>query len=64
LAKQTDFYGELFRFASAPEELETGLDLLYQHPQIRKFLTPITEDEKKEMVRNAESFLVDQLLKE
>jgi DNA repair protein SbcD/Mre11 len=64
LAKQTDFYGELFRLASAPEELETGLNLLYQHPQVRKFLTPITEEEKREMVRYAENFLVEQLLKE
>lgn len=64
LEKQTDFYGELFRLAAEPEELETGLDLLYQHPQVRKFLTPITEDEKKEMVRYAESLLVEQLLKE
>ncbi|WP_066058949.1 metallophosphoesterase family protein [Robertmurraya korlensis] len=64
LAKQTDFYGELFRLTDEPKELETGLDLLYQHPQVRKFLTPLTNEEKKEMIRYAESFLVKQLFKE
>lgn len=64
LANQADFYGELFRLTDEPKELETGLDILYQHPQMRKFLTPITDEEKKEMIRHAESFLVKQLLKE
>lgn len=64
LANQTDFYGELFRLSEAPGELERGIDLLYQHPQARKFLDPLTDQEKKEMIRYAESFLVEQLLKE
>jgi len=64
LANQTDFYGELFRLSEEPGELERGLDLLYQHPQARKFLIPLTDEEKKEMIRYAESFLVDQSLKE
>ncbi|SHR41332.1 Nuclease sbcCD subunit D [Mycobacteroides abscessus subsp. abscessus] len=64
LANQTDFYGELFRLSGEPGELGHSLDVLYHHPQARKFLNPLTEEEKKEMIRYAESFLVDQLLKE
>ncbi|MCM3602268.1 DNA repair exonuclease [Robertmurraya korlensis] len=64
LANQTDFYGELFRLSEEPGELERGLDLLYKHPQARKFLNPLTDEEKKEMIQYAECFLVEQLLKE
>jgi DNA repair exonuclease SbcCD nuclease subunit len=64
LANQTDFYGELFRLSGEPGELGHSLDVLYHHPQAMKFLNPLTEEEKKEMIRYAESFLVDQLLKE
>ncbi len=64
LANQTDFYGELFRLSEEPGELGHGLDVLYHHPQARKFLNLLTEEEKREMVRYAESFLVEQLLKE
>lgn len=62
LARESDFYNELFKAAGHFEELDRSMAILYDHPSARKYLEGITDEEKSKLAEEAESLLVNLLL--
>jgi DNA repair protein SbcD/Mre11 len=63
LAKSSTFYEELFEVMGQFDELEKMLSPLYKHPNARKLLTPLTESEQNELVKEAQTLLIERLLR-
>ncbi|MGG0719224.1 DNA repair exonuclease [Robertmurraya massiliosenegalensis] len=64
LAQDSDFYGELFQTMDRFTNIEETLATLYKHPSARKYLSTLTENDLKEITLNAETMLMEKLLKE
>lgn len=62
LAKESNFFHELFDIIDENKELEDSLTPLYKHHLGRKFLTSLTEEELEELKKDAERYLIEQLL--
>lgn len=63
LKKESDFYGELFDVLEQTEGWDDLLATLYRNPVARKFLTPLLTDEVEEMSKEAETILIEKLLR-
>jgi DNA repair protein SbcD/Mre11 len=63
LIKQSDFYEELFDTIETYDDLNAALSQLYQHSQARRHLGELAENEKEQLVRDAENVLFQLLLK-
>jgi DNA repair protein SbcD/Mre11 len=63
LIKQSDFYEELFDTIETYDDLNIALSQLYQHSQARRHLGGLDENEKEQLVRDAEKVLFQLLLK-
>jgi DNA repair exonuclease SbcCD nuclease subunit len=57
LLKEGDFYRELFETARNGQP-ERSLAALYEHPQGRRYLTSLTEEEQQELLEKAEKLLI------
>lgn len=62
LLNEADFYGELFDAIDTFHTIDDCLASLYQHSSARKFIDKLSQDEKDQLLKDAESILV-QLLK-
>ncbi|MBT2638996.1 DNA repair exonuclease [Bacillus sp. ISL-39] len=63
LIKQSDFYEELFSTIEQYDDLGNSLSPLFQHSQARRHLGMLSEQEKEELVEDAERILLQMLLK-
>jgi DNA repair exonuclease SbcCD nuclease subunit len=63
LAGEAEFYQELFSAIDGFNKLDECVSPLYQHPSARRFLQRLSENEQKELVKDAESILVKLLYK-
>lgn len=63
LMKESDFYGELFRTMDELSEMEGVLSPLYKHPTAKKYLPDLTHLELEEIKKEAETLLIEKLLK-
>ncbi|MBS8262941.1 DNA repair exonuclease [Mesobacillus boroniphilus] len=63
LIKQSDFYEELFSTIEQYDDLWNSLSPLFQHSQARRHLGMLSEQEKEELVEDAERILLQMLLK-
>ncbi|KAB2337123.1 DNA repair exonuclease [Cytobacillus depressus] len=64
LAKDSDFFAELFQTSSQLEGLDDSLSALYDHPEAKKLLQKIADEEKEALAEEAESLLVNLLYEE
>lgn len=64
LAKESDFYGELFQTVKSFTEIEEAIAPLYKHPGARKYLAPLSESDVQEIATDAEALLMKKLLKQ
>ncbi|MDF1509294.1 DNA repair exonuclease [Robertmurraya sp. DFI.2.37] len=64
LAKESDFYGELFQTLKSFTEIEEAIAPLYKHPSARKYLSPLSESDVQEITTDAEALLMKKLLKQ
>ncbi|WNS76756.1 DNA repair exonuclease [Bacillus sp. DTU_2020_1000418_1_SI_GHA_SEK_038] len=63
LAKESEFYAELFMTAEQYDVLDSSISTLYNHPDARRLLKQISEEEKREIAKEAERLLVNLLYK-
>lgn len=63
LAKNSDFYEELFEVMDQFGEKEETLAPLYKHHNVRKFLNALTEKEENELLEDAKALLIEKLLR-
>ncbi|MFE8700221.1 exonuclease SbcCD subunit D [Cytobacillus sp. FJAT-54145] len=63
LAKEDDFYSEMFDMTDNLELLEESLSQLYHHPLARKYLKSLTPEELKQLKQETEWMLLQELLK-
>ncbi|TKC18150.1 metallophosphoesterase family protein [Robertmurraya kyonggiensis] len=63
LKKESDFYGELFDVLEQSEGWDELLTTLYKNPVARKFLTPLLTAEVEEISKEAETVLIEKLLR-
>ena len=63
LIKQSDFYLELFNTIERYENTSDALSPLFQHNQARRHLTGLEENEKAQLVEDAEKILLQMLMK-
>jgi DNA repair protein SbcD/Mre11 len=63
LVKQSDFYKELFDTIDRYDEFNEAVEPLYHHGQARRHLSIINENEKDQLVQEAEKILLQLLLK-
>lgn len=63
LAKDSDFYGELFKVMEDFEGIEQILAPLYNQHGAKKLLSPLTKDEMEGIRQEAETLLIQRLLK-
>lgn len=61
LAEQSDFYAELFAVGSKNEAMNAGISTFFNHPDARKLLHRMTEEEEREIAQEAERLLVNLL---
>jgi exonuclease SbcD len=59
---EADFYSELFQSKDHYENSKNCLSPLYQHSSARKFVTLLSDHDQEQLIKDAESILV-QLLK-
>ncbi|WP_316245658.1 metallophosphoesterase family protein [Robertmurraya massiliosenegalensis] len=64
LAKESDFYGELFKTIESFTEIEEATALLYKHHLARKYLSVLSESDMEEIIADAEILLMEKLLKQ
>lgn len=62
LIKQSDFYEELFRTIEQYGDLNEPLSPLFQHSQARRHLDVLSENEKEQLIKDAEHLLLRQML--
>ncbi|MFT8321799.1 MAG: DNA repair exonuclease [Bacillus sp. (in: firmicutes)] len=60
---ESDFYKELFTIAENRTEVVKGVAPLYQNPAAHRFLTELTEEDKKDLAEEAENLLISLLYK-
>ncbi|RSD29271.1 metallophosphoesterase family protein [Mesobacillus subterraneus] len=63
LIKQSDFYEELFSTIEQYDDIHSALSPLFQHSQARRHLGMLSEQEKEELVADAEEIVLQLLLK-
>ncbi|KAA0547516.1 DNA repair exonuclease [Bacillus sp. BGMRC 2118] len=56
------FIGDLVKHTEDYNGFEDALSTLYQHRHVRKFIKPLTDDEKQELLKEAESWMMHELL--
>ncbi|MEH7110327.1 metallophosphoesterase family protein [Bacillus sp. JJ1764] len=61
LKKEANFYSELFSTIEQLEEAGIGRNSLYDHHVGKKFLSPLSMEEQKELLKKAEKLLIDLL---
>lgn len=64
LTGKSDFYSELFDIVNDNTGIEETLATLYNHRSARRFLTGLNDLEIAELKREAESFLIQELLRQ
>lgn len=64
LAGKSDFYSELFDIVNENIGIEESLATLYDHRSARRFLTALDEQEIEQLKREAENFLILELLQQ
>lgn len=64
LARESDFYAELFQTALEFKNTDDCITALYHHPDAKKLLQKLDEDEREELVHEAENLLVQLLVKD
>ncbi|WHX41796.1 DNA repair exonuclease [Mesobacillus sp. AQ2] len=62
LIKQSDFYEELFRTIEQYGDLNEPLSPLFRHSQARRHLDVLSENEKEQLIKDAEHLLLRQML--
>lgn len=63
LIRKSDFYQELFDAVEQYDELNEAIEPLFLHSQARRHLTNLDENDKEQLVRDAEKILLQLLLK-
>jgi DNA repair protein SbcD/Mre11 len=63
LIKQSDFYQELFNVIEQYDDINDALSPLFQHSQARRHLLGLGDQEKEQIVQEAEQMLLQLLLK-
>ncbi|PKG25441.1 metallophosphoesterase family protein [Niallia nealsonii] len=58
LVNESEFYKELFAAANNLQNVEKALDPLYGHPAAHRYLSELTDEEKKELAVEAENILI------
>ncbi|AIM17356.1 DNA repair exonuclease [Bacillus sp. X1(2014)] len=61
LKKEANFYGNLFETIECFENVDEAIASLYEHRLGKKHLSPLSEDEKRELIERAEKLLLDLL---
>ncbi|MED3623031.1 metallophosphoesterase family protein [Neobacillus thermocopriae] len=61
LKKEVNFYGNLFETIERFENVDEAIASLYEHRLGQKHLSPLSEDEKRELIVRAEKLLLDLL---
>lgn len=64
LAKESDFYKELFNTVMDYDNQKSSMSVLYNHPGAKNLLEPLSEGEKTVLIDDAENLLVHLLNKE
>ncbi|WP_066295070.1 metallophosphoesterase family protein [Bacillus sp. FJAT-29937] len=64
LAKESEFYAELFMTADQYDFINSSISTLFNHPDARRLLQEITDEEKSEIAKEAEKLLVNMLYKQ
>lgn len=64
LVNETHFVGGLLRNIDSYEEMDQAVSELFLHKKARRYLEAFTSEEKKELMKEAESLLLMSLLKE
>ncbi|WP_075981535.1 metallophosphoesterase family protein [Bacillus massilinigeriensis] len=62
LSKLADFFNELFEVIDEYQDFESSLSTLFNHPTARKFIDPLSVEDKVSLLKEAENLLVEQLL--
>ncbi|QED47123.1 metallophosphoesterase family protein [Cytobacillus dafuensis] len=64
LAKESDFFHELFTNTDQYDMLDGYISALYNHPVAKKYLDPFSAEETIELAKEAETLLVNLLFKQ
>ncbi|MEH7343031.1 DNA repair exonuclease [Bacillus sp. JJ1532] len=64
LANESEFYAELFMTADQYDILDSSISTLFSHPDARRLLHSISDEEKSEIAKEAERLLVNMLYKQ